>query len=77
MAEIAGLALGAAGITALFGTCIKCFDIVVDAREFSEDYEQLCTLVSFAPVRCLQTLRLFLLQAISPKKIWCKQLEPY
>lgn len=50
MAEIAGLVLGAAGITALFGTCIEFFDIVVTAREFSEDYEQLCALVSV--VRC-------------------------
>ncbi|KAL2063989.1 hypothetical protein VTL71DRAFT_4483 [Oculimacula yallundae] len=51
MAEVAGLVLGATGFTALFGTCIKCFDVVVEARGFSEDYEQLCTLFSLQRAR--------------------------
>lgn len=42
MAEAVGLALGVAG---LFSTCIQCFDVVVAGKDFSEDYEQLCTLV--------------------------------
>jgi hypothetical protein len=43
---IAGLALGAISVAALFTTCIECFDIIVAGKNFSEDYEQLCTLVS-------------------------------
>ena len=43
---IAGLALGAVSVAALFTTCIECFDIIVAGKNFSEDYEQLCTLVS-------------------------------
>ena len=42
---IAGLALSAVSVAALFTTCVECFDIVVAAREFSEDYELLCTQV--------------------------------
>lgn len=45
MAEPAGLALGVIGVAGLFSACIECFDIVVAGREFSEDYEQLLTLV--------------------------------
>ena len=43
---IAGLALSAVSVAALFTTCIECFDIIVAGKNFSEDYEQLCTLVS-------------------------------
>lgn len=49
MAEAAGLALGAIGITALFSTCIEAFDIVVTARECSREYEELSSLVG---LRC-------------------------
>jgi len=42
---IAGLALSAVSVAALFTTCIECFDIVVAGKNFSEDYEQLCALV--------------------------------
>src|ERR1700733_2717935 len=43
---IGGLALSAISVAALFTTCIECFDIVVAGKNFSEDYEQLCALVS-------------------------------
>jgi len=43
---IAGLALSAISVAALFTTCIECFDIVVTGKNFSEDYEQLCALVN-------------------------------
>lgn len=43
---IAGLALSAISVAALFTTCVECFDIVVAGKNFSEDYEQLCALVS-------------------------------
>lgn len=46
MAEIAGLALGVVGIAGLFKSCIENFNIVVRAREFSEEFELLCTQVS-------------------------------
>ncbi|KUJ14769.1 uncharacterized protein LY89DRAFT_122019 [Mollisia scopiformis] len=48
---IAGLALSAVSVAALFTTCIECFDIVVAGKNFSEDYEQLCTLFSLQRVR--------------------------
>lgn len=51
---IAGLALSAVSVAALFTTCVDCFNIVVSAREISRDYELLCTELS------LQKLRLFL-----------------
>lgn len=51
---IAGLALSAVSVTALFTTCIECYSLVVTAREFGEDYELLCTELS------LQKLRFFL-----------------
>ncbi len=43
--EVAGFALSAVSAASLFVTCIQCFDIVVRGRSFSEDYEQLYTLV--------------------------------
>jgi hypothetical protein len=46
MAEAVGLVLSVLGIAGLFSTCIECFDIVVAGKDFSEDYEQLCALVS-------------------------------
>ncbi len=51
---IAGLALSAVSIAALFTTCIDCYNTVVAARDFSKDYELLCTELS------LQKLRFFL-----------------
>ena len=42
---IAGLALSAISVAALFTTCIECFDIIVAGKNFSDDYEQLCALV--------------------------------
>jgi Prion-inhibition and propagation len=51
---IAGLALSAVSVAALFTTCIECYSLVVAAREFGEDYELLCTELS------LQKLRFFL-----------------
>ena len=39
---IAGLAISAIGITALFTTCIDAFHIVITAREFGQDYGVLC-----------------------------------
>ena len=42
---VAGIALSAVSIAALFTTCIECFDIVVAAKDFGQDYELLCTQV--------------------------------
>ena len=39
---IAGLAISAVSLTALFTTCIDAFHIVLAANEFGEDYEVLC-----------------------------------
>jgi hypothetical protein len=43
MTEPGVLALGAVVVAALFSICIKRFDIVVSARDFSDEYELLCT----------------------------------
>lgn len=51
---IAGLALSAVSVAALFTSCIDCFNIVVAAKDFGRDYELLCTALS------IQKLRLFL-----------------
>ena len=51
---IAGLVLSGVSVAALFTTCVDCFNIIVNAREFGLDYELLCTELS------LQKLRLFL-----------------
>ena len=40
---IAGLALSAVSVAALFTTCIQCFDIIVAGRDFGIDYELLVT----------------------------------
>ncbi|TVY73484.1 Ubiquitin-conjugating enzyme E2 [Lachnellula suecica] len=48
---IAGLALSAVSVAALFKTCIECFDIVVAGKNFSEDFEQLCALFSLQRAR--------------------------
>jgi len=40
---IAGLAISAIGIAALFKTCIDAFHIVITAQEFGQDFEVLCT----------------------------------
>ena len=41
--EPAGLVLGALGIAGLFKSCVDNFDIIVRAREFSEEFDLLCT----------------------------------
>lgn len=46
MAEAAGLVLGALGIAGLFKSCVDNFDIVVRARDFSEEFDLLCTQVA-------------------------------
>lgn len=51
---VAGLALSAVSVAALFTSCIDCFNIVVAAKDFGRDYELLCTAIS------IQKLRLFL-----------------
>ncbi|TGO21313.1 hypothetical protein BPAE_0227g00140 [Botrytis paeoniae] len=38
---LAGLALSAISLAALFTTCIECFDINIAGENFSEDFEQL------------------------------------
>lgn len=43
--EVAGFVFSVASSASLFITCIECFDIVVKGKNFSEDYEQLYTLV--------------------------------
>ncbi|RYP14985.1 hypothetical protein DL765_005982 [Monosporascus sp. GIB2] len=43
MAEVVGLTLSVLGIAGLFKACIDNFDIVVRAREFSQEFEYLCT----------------------------------
>ncbi|KAI0888403.1 prion-inhibition and propagation-domain-containing protein [Annulohypoxylon maeteangense] len=49
--EVAGLAVGVLGIAGLFTSCIENFNIVVRAREFSEEFEQLCTLLALHQIR--------------------------
>jgi ubiquitin-protein ligase len=48
---IAGLALSAVSVAALFTTCIQCFDIVVAGKNFSEDYEQLFAIFAIQRTR--------------------------
>jgi hypothetical protein len=48
MAEVAGLVLGALGVVNLFSSCVEFFDIIVRARGFSEDFDLLCTQVSWS-----------------------------
>ncbi|PQE28266.1 vegetative cell wall gp1 protein [Rutstroemia sp. NJR-2017a WRK4] len=43
--EAAGLVLGVLGVAGLFSACIDSFDIVVRAKDFSEDFDILCTLL--------------------------------
>ena len=51
---IAGLAIGAVGLTALFTTCIDAFHIVLTAHEFGENYEVLCADLAIQRLRfCL------------------------
>ncbi|KAK1759699.1 hypothetical protein QBC47DRAFT_357538 [Echria macrotheca] len=40
--EVAGLVLGTLGIAGLFKSCIENFDIVVRAKDFSEEFDLLC-----------------------------------
>ncbi|KAH7309219.1 prion-inhibition and propagation-domain-containing protein [Stachybotrys elegans] len=51
MAEVAGLVLGALGIAGLFTACIENFDIIVRARECSEEFELLCTQLALQRLR--------------------------
>ena len=51
---IAGLALSAISVAALFTACIDCFNVVAAAIDFERDYEIICTALS------IQKLRLFL-----------------
>ncbi|KAI1380251.1 prion-inhibition and propagation-domain-containing protein [Hypoxylon crocopeplum] len=51
MAEVAGLAIGVLGIAGLFTSCIENFNIVVRAREFSEEFELLCTQLALQQIR--------------------------
>ncbi|KAF5876594.1 putative heterokaryon incompatibility protein [Botrytis fragariae] len=48
---LAGLALSAINVVALFTTCIECFDIVIAGKNFGEDFEQLCALFSLERAR--------------------------
>ena len=51
---VAGLAIGAVGLTALCTTCIDAFHIVLTAHEFGEDYEVLCADLAIQRLRfCL------------------------
>ena len=43
---VAGLALSAISVASLFTTCIYCFNIVIKAREFGQEYEVLCASLS-------------------------------
>ncbi|KAM0125960.1 hypothetical protein ACHAO1_010325 [Botrytis cinerea] len=43
---LAGLALSAISVAALFTTSIECFDILIAGKNFSEDFEQLLALFS-------------------------------
>ena len=50
---IAGLALSAVSVAALFTTCIDCFNIVAAAIDFGRDYELLCTALAIQKLRLL------------------------
>ena len=47
MADPVGVALGAVGLIGLFTSCIQGFDIIVQAKEFSEEFDLLCTQVRY------------------------------
>ncbi|KAK0725113.1 prion-inhibition and propagation-domain-containing protein [Lasiosphaeris hirsuta] len=51
--EVAGLVLGTLGIAGLFKSCVENFDIVVRAKDFSEEFDLLCTQLSLQRVRLL------------------------
>ncbi|KAK3386774.1 prion-inhibition and propagation-domain-containing protein [Podospora didyma] len=51
--EIAGFVIGTFGLAGLFKSCIENFDIVVRARDFSEEFDLLCTQLSVQQVRLL------------------------
>ena len=68
---IAGLAIGAIGLTALFTTCIDAFHIVLTAHEFGEDYEVLCADLAIQRLRfCLwgETVGLVSRESSTPPK---------
>jgi hypothetical protein len=48
---IAGLALSAVSVAALFTTCIQCFDTVIAGKNFSEDCEQLFAIFAIQRTR--------------------------
>jgi len=43
MGDPIGIALGAAGLAGLFGTCVQCFDLIQLGTAFARDYEILQT----------------------------------
>jgi len=43
--EVAGLVLGTLGIAGIFKSCVENFDIFVRAKDFSEEFDLLCTQV--------------------------------
>ncbi|RYP25232.1 hypothetical protein DL765_000113 [Monosporascus sp. GIB2] len=51
MAEVAGLVLGALGIAGLFKSCIDNFNVAVQAKSFSKDFEVLCAELSLHRIR--------------------------
>jgi hypothetical protein len=51
---VAGLTLSAVSVASLFTACIDCFNIVIKAREFGQDYEILCADLALQRLRfCL------------------------
>ena len=66
---IAGLAIGAIGLTALFTTCIDAFHIVLSAHDFGNDYEVLCADLAIQRLRfCLwgETVGLVSRESLNP-----------
>ena len=66
---VAGLAIGAIGLTALFTTCIDAFHIVLSAHDFGKDYEVLCADLAIQRLRfCLwgETVGLVSRESLNP-----------
>jgi len=51
MAEAAGLVVGAVGLTAIFTTCIDCFEYVQLGRNFGKDYQRSLLKLDIAKLR--------------------------
>ena len=45
MAETAGLVFGVIGVAGLFTACVESIDIIVRGKDFSEEFDLLCTQV--------------------------------